>query len=511
MSPSFEDIPKSGLWKRLLLGAMLVVFATASATAVAAFREIDRVVDALEPGQDLQLGNEIAITDPGDPQTIMLIGSDRRPDNATDGGAGTGARSDTIILVRLDPDENATALMSLPRDLKVEIPGHGTDKINAAYDLGGPRLTLKTVKRLTGLSINHVINVDFRGFRRAVDAIGCIYVDVDRRYFNDSPGFAYINIYPGYQKLCGEEALEYARFRYEDSDIVRSARQQDLLREAKQQVGAGQLFKDRDKLIRIFGKYTTSDEELKSRAGVLTLLKLAVGTVEDPIREVHFEGQITDGDEEAGLPSFVEASDATVKRLTAQFLDAGETKGPRGEGRPRREAPAPRPARPRDPDGGLFKSAESGLAQAQGAIDDGAARGGRLPIYYPTVFTEGSTFDDDVPRAYRIRTPGGGVESGYRMVLRGKLVGDYYGIQGTTWKDPPILDGVAEERTVKGRTFELHYDGDRVRLVAWRTDKAVYWVSNTLLQTLTARQMVSIARETELPEPTKPKQRRKAR
>jgi len=508
MSPSFEDIPKSGLWKRLLLGAMLVVFATASATAVAAFREIDRVVDALKPGQDLQLGNDIAITDPGDPQTIMLLGSDRRPDDATDGGAGTGARSDTIILVRLDPDENATALMSLPRDLKVEIPGHGTDKLNAAYDLGGPRLTLKTVKRLTGLPINHVINVDFRGFQRAVDAIGCIYVDVDRRYFNDSPGFAYINIYPGYQKLCGEEALEYARFRYEDSDIVRSARQQDLLREAKQQVGAGRLFEDRDKLIKIFGRHTTSDEELKTRAGVLTLLKLAVGTVEDPIREIHFEGQITDGDEQAGLPSFVEASDATVKRLTAQFLGVEETKGPRSEGVPRRAAPEARP--PRDPDGGLFKSSESGLAQAQAAIQAGAARGGRLPIYYPTVFLKGSQFTD-VPRSYRIRTPGGDIERGYRMVLQGRIVGDYYGVQGTTWKDPPILDGPSEERTAGGRTFELHYDGDRVRLVAWRTEKAVYWVSNTLLQTLTERQMLSIARETRLPKPTKPKQRRRAR
>ena len=55
-------------------------------------------------------------------------------------------------------------MMSLPRDLKVQIPGHGTDKINAAYELGGPQLTLKTVKQLTGLSINHVINVDFSGF-----------------------------------------------------------------------------------------------------------------------------------------------------------------------------------------------------------------------------------------------------------------------------------------------------------------------------------------------------------
>ncbi len=158
MTP-FDDSNRPGLWKKLLLGAVLVIFAAASATSVAAFREIDKVVDALDQNEDLKLGGQLAKSDPGKPQTILLLGSDKRPDDATDGGAGTGARSDTIILVRLDPGNQATALMSLPRDLKVEIPGYGVDKINAAYSLGGPRLTTKTVKQLTGLSINHVINV----------------------------------------------------------------------------------------------------------------------------------------------------------------------------------------------------------------------------------------------------------------------------------------------------------------------------------------------------------------
>jgi len=490
MSPSFEDIPKRGLWKRLILGCALVVFATASATAVAAFREVDKVVDALKDSPSLELVG-IAETDPGKPQTIMLLGSDRRPDNATDGGAGTGARSDTIILVRLDP-EKGIALMSLPRDLKVEIPGFGTDKINAAYDLGGPNLTLKTVKLLTGLRVNHVINVDFQGFRRAVDAIGCIYLDIDRRYFNDSAAFAYINVFPGYQKLCGEEALEYARFRYEDTDLVRSARQQEVLREAKQQVGAGRLIGDRDKLIKIFGKYTTSDEAIQTRQGILRLLKLAVFSVDKPLHEVHFEGKITEGDVAAGLPSYVTASNATVKRLTAQFLAVEDTEGPRGDGGARR--PKKRPA-----DDGLFKDPGSGKALAVSTIEKAKRKdAGRLPIYYPTVFLEGASADQ-ATRNYRIKTGGGKVERAYRMPVRAPLIGDYYGIQGTTWKNPPILDSEAEERTQGGRTFELHYDGDRVRLVAWRTSKAVYWVSNTLRQTLTERQMLAIARSTRLP------------
>ena len=85
------------------------------------------------------------------------------------------------------------------------------------------------------------------------------------------------------------------------------------------------------------------------------------------------------------------------------------------------------------------------------------------------------------------------------MVIKKGPPGEYYGLQGTTWKDPPILDSPSEKRKVGRREFEVHYDGDRVRIVAWRTRKAVYWISNTLLQTLSERQMMAIARSTRLP------------
>ena len=129
--------------------------------------------------------------------------------------------------------------MSIPRDLKVEIPGYGTGKFNEAYAYGGPKLTLQTVKQLTGLPINHVVNVDFLGFVRAVYAIGCVYVDVDRRYFHSNAGlpaseqYAEINVQPGYQLLCGKKALQYVRYRHTDTDLVRSARQQDFISAAR--------------------------------------------------------------------------------------------------------------------------------------------------------------------------------------------------------------------------------------------------------------------------------------
>jgi hypothetical protein len=84
--------------------------------------------------------------------------------------------------------------------------------------------------------------------------------------------------------------------------------------------------------------------------------------------------------------------------------------------------------------------------------------------------------------------------SAYRMVLQTGVVGEYYGLQGTTWKQPPILEGVTERRKIGGRTYELVIDGDRVRLVAWRTPKAVYWISNTLLLSIDKKQMLAMAR-----------------
>ena len=473
MSPYQDGGP--GIFKRLLIGAALVIFASAGATAVAAFHEVDKIVAEINQNEELELGGDLAVTSPGNPQTLMILGSDRRPKDNNEGAAG--ARSDTIILVRLDPKRNATAMMSLPRDLKVQIPGHGTDRINLAYEIGGPKLTLKTVKRLTGLSINHVINIDFSGFYEGVNAIGCVWADVDRRYYNSTAAYSYINVPAGYQRMCGRRALQYVRFRHEDTDLVRSARQQDFLRQAKQQIGVGGLIAKRDRLLHIFGKYTSSD--LRDRKEVLRLLKLAVFSVGRPIREVHFEGQVTTGSEERNIPSYVTASNTTVQRLVRDFLEGRDTPGPRS-GRRRRGGG----------DLGLEKADVAGKEQAVQAVRQGA--GGSLPVYYPTVRTRGSLFAG-APRMYKVRA-GGRRYGAYRMVIKKGVVGEYYGVQGLTWKDPPILDNPTEVRRIRGRAYELHYDGDRLRLVAWRTRKAVYWISNTLLQSLSERQMLAIAR-----------------
>ena len=101
--------------------------------------------------------------------------------------------------------------------------------------------------------------MSFKGFWRAVNAIGCVYADVDRDYFNDSAEFTFINIDPGYQRLCARKALQYVRFRHFDTDLVRSARQQDFLRQMKQQLTYTKLIENHDRLMKIFGRNTATD------------------------------------------------------------------------------------------------------------------------------------------------------------------------------------------------------------------------------------------------------------
>ena len=469
-------------WKRLLLGSLCLIVIAAGATSVAGWNEIDRITDAFEQGKQLKLTRYLEDAESGQPQTIMLIGSDKRAATAI-GGSG-GARSDTIMLVRLDPSERATALLSLPRDLKVQIPGHGTDKINAAYSYGGPKLTLRTVTKVTGIDVNHVVNVDFKGFREAVNALGCPYIDIDRRYFNDNsgyePDYATIDVKPGYQKLCGHDALDYVRYRHEDTDIVRAARQQEFLRQLKQQIGLTKLFERRQDLLDIFGKYTESD--IRGRANVLRLLKLALASAQHPIREIHFKGSI-------GV-SYVTATSAVMRDLREDFLGLKATPGPRGHLNPKGK-------QKKEPVSGLENAEVAGKDQALQLAAMGQKLA-KLPAFYPKLRTYGSLYAGP-PRYYHIPVgPRGGRTwyPAYRMVIKKGLIGEYYGIQGTTWKDPPALRDASETREIGGREYELHFDGDRLRMVAWKTDKGVYWLQNTLLQTLTEQQMMAIATST---------------
>ena len=167
---------------------------------------------------------------PGQAVSILLIGRDK--DGVDDPG-----RSDTQILVRLDPDTKSITMLSVPRDLRVDIPGYGLDKMNTAYSYGGSALVVETFTELTKLPINHFIEVDFAGFWHAVNLLGGVYVPVDRRYYNpESSGYKSIAIKPGYQLLRGHDALDFVRFRHDETgDFGRMQRQQLFLRETQRQ------------------------------------------------------------------------------------------------------------------------------------------------------------------------------------------------------------------------------------------------------------------------------------
>lgn len=469
--------------KRFALGALIIVVLTAGATSTATLLEIKDDLTIISKGEKIpQIEGVLDDVDSGDPQTILILGSDRR---FVDIKEKNPVRSDTILLVRLDPSKSATAVLSIPRDLIVDIPGVGRDKINAAYSYGGPRLTVTTVRELFDVPINHVVNVNFGGFRHAVNRLGCVYIDIDRRYFNDnSPPFggggnyATIDIEPGYQQLCGADALDYVRFRHLDTDFVRAARQQDFLRQAKDQFGLGELFGSRKQLLSIFARYTQTD--IHSSTATLRLLKLAYESSGHAIREVHFRGDMA-GD---STISYVDITPENLAKTRAEFLNPTASKSPRHSARKR---PAQRHKR-----GALAPGMAPDWKAALLNVASARRRAG-FPVYYAGHRLASGSYVKDQPRVYDIYDRAHRRHRAYRIVVDTNELGQYYGVQGTNWKTPPILAKPSETRTVDGRKLELFFDGSRLRLVALRTKRAVYWVSNTLSQTLTNRQMLDLA------------------
>jgi LCP family protein required for cell wall assembly len=216
----------------VLVLVLIVVAGVASAYAyIAGFeKKINRVTLA-----DPEIGRVLQedAPPPGEPFYMLLMGSDRRPGEKW-------ARSDTLIVARIDPKNRKVQLISIPRDTRVMIPGRHLDKINAAASWGGPALAIKTVKEFTGLPISHYLAVDFQGFAKVVDAIGGVSFDVKERIHDpDAPPWSRKNavVEKGYQKLDGFHALVLVRSRhqYADGDFSRMRNQQAFIKALAQQ------------------------------------------------------------------------------------------------------------------------------------------------------------------------------------------------------------------------------------------------------------------------------------
>lgn len=228
---------------RLVLWIVIFLFMAAGALAGGAWLFINQSVEAVRAHTPEALAAQkiLDVPEPGQPTVALVIGYDQR--------AGiehaVASRSDTVMLIRADPEANTISMLSFPRDLQVDIPscdggGGFRSRINEAYTYCGPKGTLQTVKQLTGIGVNYMITVNFRGFKQIVDKVGGVFLDVDRRYFNDNSAgggsYATINLRPGYQKLSGGPALDYVRYRHTDSDFYRIRRQQEFVKAFKQRV-----------------------------------------------------------------------------------------------------------------------------------------------------------------------------------------------------------------------------------------------------------------------------------
>ena len=203
--------------------------------------DLDRV--SQKDPQIRKAAQKLDIPLPDRPAIAMVVGQDfRRWAKAEE----RGGRADTVMLLRADPNVGTLSTLSFPRDLVVPIhcPGRSAfpGPINSAYALCGLQGTVETVKQLTGLPVHYIVTIDYRGFIQTVDKLSGVWIDVDRRYFNDNSqgGATYppIDLQPGYQEVTGRQALSYVRYRHTDSDLYRIERQRLFMRSLSERLAS---------------------------------------------------------------------------------------------------------------------------------------------------------------------------------------------------------------------------------------------------------------------------------
>jgi polyisoprenyl-teichoic acid--peptidoglycan teichoic acid transferase len=494
-------IPRTrrGMLWRFLLGAVVVIGASAGATAVAGLLQVKQLITDINVNPAIHTPG-VTLPPAGAPQTILIIGSDHRA-----GEPFKDANTDTMMLVRLNSDSSTINVISIPRDLQVTIPGYGVAKLNAAYSDGGWNLMLKTLKAdvFPQLKVNHIIDVNFGGFSALVNAIGCVYSDVDHRYYNNTAytGYSSIDVEPGYQKLCGTQALEFVRFRHTDSDLVRNARQQDFIRWAKDQYGLSRLIANRDRLLRIFGKHSQTDQGLHTTDGLINLFDLVVNLSGTTVKQIKFPATFlpcdpicydasTPAGEAAAYKQFITPTPVVQASTSTSTTSAHTAKHHRKHSAKFSTA-------------GLTPDVPGGRSQA-------VALGKlKMPVYVPQYIVAGSSYclgllyncpveegagSNFYPRGYRILDQRHHRYLAYRMTLAlNPTLGEYYGVQGTTWRNPPLLASPTETKIVAGKKLLLFADGGKLTTVGWKTSAGSYWISNTLTTDIPNKQMVSIA------------------
>lgn len=203
---------------------------------------------------------------------ILVLGVDARDDDV--------GRSDTAFLVTIDTTEKKITSLSIPRDSRVKIEGHGWDKMNHAYAFGGVKLAKNVVENLLSIPVDYTVVMNFQGFVRMIDALGGVTIDVEKRMYYSDPydddGGLYIDLHPGVQKLMGKKAIEYVRYRDEEGDIGRVNRQQKFLKALLQELSKPQLISKLPDLIKEFASAVKTDMPTKEMVKLIPIINESV-------------------------------------------------------------------------------------------------------------------------------------------------------------------------------------------------------------------------------------------
>ncbi len=465
-------VPRIAKWTILVL---VVAVAFAAGATVVWLQRITAQVARNNPQEVQAVRPQLTRAPPGRPVNVLILGSDRRA-----GDPGIGARSDTLLLVRLDPRTGSISMLSVPRDLRVTIPGRGINKINAAYAFGGAKLSLQVVRRLLGIPINDFIDINFDGFEQVVNRLGGAYVMIDHGYHNNTAvtDYASINLQPGYQLLRGSQALSWVRYRHDRSgDFTRIVRQQIFLREMKRELTGSAKLSSLPRFLKVMDAIShnvTSD--ISSLGKLYRMFRLALQLKTSRFYQTHIEGSTPT----IGGISYVVANRREVQAAVHQFLHP---------------VAAPRQAAATTAFGSrravpLATSATRAAGSPRDATQWRALqRRASLPLNRPATLPSGLAYGQF--RAYAVRTPSGTAKAA--VVVGVTPQGGYWDVQALAWANPPILDSPDATRTIAGRSYSLYYDGAHLRLIAWRVGGVAYWVSNTLDEELPNRTMLALA------------------
>ncbi len=220
-------------------------------------------------GKTIEKTKEVAdIETPQNKINIMVMGVDERGDDV--------GRSDTLFVMTIDTNTKEVAMLSVPRDTRVKIPGKGWEKINHAFAFGGYKLTQQAVEGLLGIKIDHHIMINIAGFQKIIDAVGGVTINVEKRMYYSDPydddGGLVINLQPGSQHMDGHTAIQYVRYRDEEGDIGRVERQQKFLKALLNEVASPSVITKIPTIIREVSSVVKSDMSTSQMLNVAKIL-----------------------------------------------------------------------------------------------------------------------------------------------------------------------------------------------------------------------------------------------